>query len=897
MNKCFVIIDGNAIIHRAYHALPPLTAKGTMVNAVYGFTTMLLKTINDLKPDYLAVSFDVAGGTFRHEKYKEYKGTRIKADQELYDQIPLCYQVAEAFDIPIYTKKGYEADDVIATAVAQVKSQKTKVKSVVVSGDMDLLQIVDDNTGVYTLRKGLSDTVLYDAKSVKEKYGFGPEHIVDYKALRGDASDNIPGVPGIGEKTATELIQKFGSVDNIYQEIKKTRKQENTPDIKQSILKKLIAGEESAKMSFELATIHRKVPDLNFKLEDCAVKKFNTEKISELFKKFEFWSLLKRIPGVKPELIKQKGVIRDTGYGIREKIIEINEKNLKNFLKELESAPHFACKEILTGSDILNSELLGLVFVTEENSYHLPVKLPDFKPVLSTVFSKSAVLIGHNLKTLVKIFQSFNLSISNSLFDVMIASYLIDSSSRSHDLKSIALRELGKDLSSSSDQGSLFGANPQTVAEEIRTTLELYEKFIQKLKSTNNLGLFEKIEMALIPVLAEMELNGVAVDNKMLSQLSLDVKKEIEKISKHIYQEAGEEFNISSSVQLRDILFEKLKLPAEGIKKGKTGYSTAEPELDKLSGIHPIIDLVREYRELEKLRNTYIDVLPTLINKNTGRIHTTYNQAVAATGRLSSSDPNLQNIPIRTELGKKIRNTFVSAKNYSLIVADYSQIELRIVASLAKDKKMIEIFEKGEDIHSATAAAIHGVPLDKVTKEMRYAAKEINFGVLYGMGSYGLSWRAKIPQWQAKEFIAKYFEQFSGVKKYLDETLKFAKKEGYVETLFGRRRYIPELKADNFQLRNAGERMAINMPIQGTAADLMKLAMINVHQKLQTYRPTDSQTVKMILQVHDELVLEVEEKIAKEVGNLVKSAMENVTTLNVPIEVHVDIGKRWGELK
>ena len=478
----------------------------------------------------------------------------------------------------------------------------------------------------------------------------------------------------------------------------------------------------------------------------------------------------------------------------------------------------------------------------------------------------------------------------------MIASYLLNSSTRAHDLRSIALRELGKELSAGSDQSSLFGVDAQVVANELQIMLEVYEIYKKKLEDEENRGLFDDIEMALVPVLAEMELNGVAIDEKMLHESSVEVNQEIKTLEKKIWQEAGEEFNVASSVQLRDILFEKMGLPHEGVKKGKTGLSTAASELEKLHGIHPIIEYIEDYRELEKLRNTYIDVLPTLVNKKTGRIHSSFNQTVATTGRLSSSDPNLQNIPIRTKLGRKVREAFIAEPGNVLIVADYSQIELRIVASLAQDNTLIDIFKRGEDVHTATAAVINGVPLDKVTREMRSAAKGVNFGVLYGMGSYGLSSRTGITQWEAKDFIKKYFENFKDVKKYIDGTLAFARKEGYVETLFGRRRYIPELMSGNYQLKSAGERMAINMPVQGTAADLMKMAMIKIRNKIQETR-YKSDEVRMILQVHDELVFEIKKGLEDEVVKIVKYEMEHVAQLRVPIDVHVSVGKRWGEMK
>ena len=565
------------------------------------------------------------------------------------------------------------------------------------------------------------------------------------------------------------------------------------------------------------------------------------------------------------------------------------------------------------GGDALVSDIRGFIFVIPQKTFFLDVasfRASKSDAALLTrlgaeVFARSELhLIGHDIKKLLKVLLTRGIAVKARLFDVMIASYVINSSTRAHDVTSILLREFSSDAADSLDdvsekkksqQTALFGEDPAEAAQEAEMILQVYAKYDKKLEDMDNLGLFEKIEMALIPVLARMELYGVAIDTAMLKQLSSDFDSEVQQLTKAIWKEAGQEFNIASSVQLRDMLFITMGLPTDGIKKGKTGYSTAAPELEKLREASPIIPLIEQYREVTKLQNTYVDVLPQLIDKKTGRIHTSFNQAVTTTGRLSSSDPNLQNIPIRTELGKKIRDAFVAESGNVLIVADYSQIELRIVASLAKDKHLIDIFQKGEDVHKATAAIIHGVPLDKVTKEMRHSAKEINFGVLYGMGAHGLSWRAGIPRWQAQEFIDQYFHQFSGVKAYVNQTLKFAKKEGYVETLFGRRRYIPELASSNFQLRSAGERMAVNMPVQGTAADVIKLAMIALDEEIQ--KKYSNNDVKLILQVHDELVLEVKKGLEHAVSALVKKTMEEVVKLRVPVEVHVSIGKRWGELK
>jgi len=895
--ETYVIIDGHAVIHRAYHALPPMSAKdGSSVNAVYGFALMLLKTIQDLQPTYIAVSFDVSGGTFRDEIYDDYKATREKADDDLYAQIPLVYELVEAFGLPIYTKEGFEADDVIGT-IAEKNKKHDNLTTIIVTGDKDLLQLVDDDvTEVYLLKKGMSNFELYNEDKVMEKFGFGPDRIVDYKALRGDTSDNIPGVKGIGEKTATTLITEIGGIKEIYQEIKKSRNQKIGDVVSASMLKKLVEGEENAEMSFELATIRRDVPGLSFELEKARTETFDRDALVEVFRKFEFYSLLKRIPGEEQEVI-QKTKKQENKKTKSKKVSLVDSEGISNFFKEMKNETKFACKAILSHDDVLTADLLGFVFVSEHMNAFVDFKKiseKEQKQVFEIFQQEETTIVGHDLKQLVKVLlnKSTNKPI-NKLFDIMIASYLLNSSTRAHDVQQIVLRELGEEMTTSDTQGNLFGVDPQVVAEEMSAVFRVATQYEERFQVSER-KVFETIEMPLIPVLADMELAGIAVDVDILSDLSTKAHATIQSLEKKIYTEAGEEFNVSSSVQLRDILFEKLELPTEMIKKGKTGYSTAASELEKLRDYHDIIPLIEEYREVEKLRNTYIDVLPTLLNKKTGRIHTSFNQAVAATGRLSSSDPNLQNIPIRTELGKEVRNAFVAADGYTLVAADYSQIELRIVAHLAKDKTLIDIFKRGEDVHTATAAVIQGVPVADVTKEMRSKAKAVNFGVLYGMGAFGLAARTGITQAEAKQFIETYFERFAGVSTYLEEILKQAKKDGYVETVYGRRRYVPELSSSNYQVRNSGERMAINMPVQGTAADMMKLAMIAVHQEIQKSK---KQEIKMLLQVHDEIVLEVKKGMETEVSQMVEEAMMKVLKLDVPVVVDVHSGKRWGELK
>ena len=893
--KRFIIVDGNAIIHRAYHAIPPLTGKdGMMVNAVYGFASMLLKILSDIKPEFLAVTFDVAGGTFRDAISDTYKATRVKADQELYDQIPLIYEVVRAFNIPIFTKEGFEADDVIGTLVKKtLDEKKLGIETAIVTGDRDLLQLVDEDTFVYLLKKGVTEFDLYDPAKVVEYYGFGPEYVVDYKSLRGDSSDNIPGVKGIGEKGAKELIEKVGGIDELYTKIDTLQ----SFGIKESLIEKLRADEAGARMSKELASIHCDVPDLKFDLESARVREMDREKVLELFQKFSFVSLLRRLPGAAPDEVA--AIVKKAKSKKKMKVVDVNLENFEEFLDEITGVSEFSCKEVVNGKSVMDGELVGFIFCITNKIFLLDLnnlKEKDRGKVFDIFLDEKKLVIGHDLKQLVKAVFKSEREFGAKLFDIMIASYILNSSTRAHDLKSIVLRELGEELPDVPKE-TLFGIDMRALAGDCEYFGDLKEKYLEDLKKEKYTKLFDEMEMGLIPVLAHMEVSGVGVDKKLLAKLSQEVKVAIEKVSKKIWKEAGEEFNIASNNQLRDVLFEKMGLMSDGIKKGKTGYSTASSELEKLRGMSPIIEMIEEFRELSKLQNTYIDTLPELVNVKTGRIHASFNQAVAATGRLSGSDPNMQNIPIRTELGREVRRAFVAEEGNILIAADYSQIELRIAAALSEDKTMMQFFKDGLDIHRATAAAINDVPLDKVTKEMRSAAKTINFGVLYGQGAYGLAAQTGMTQFEAKEFIAKYFEKFDGVKQYMDGILKEARKTGYVETIFGRRRYIPELKSSNFQLRAAGERMAINMPIQGAEADIVKLGMIEVYDRLRECMEWARGEIKIILQVHDEIVVEVREGLEEKVSGIMKESMENVYKLSIPIVVDVSVGKRWGDLK
>ncbi|PIY95898.1 MAG: DNA polymerase I [Candidatus Kerfeldbacteria bacterium CG_4_10_14_0_8_um_filter_42_10] len=909
----FVIIDGNALIHRAFHALPPLTTKdGKLVNAVYGFTTIFLRVLKELKPEYVAVTFDKKAPTFRHEEYKEYKATRIKQPDELYEQIPIIKDLVEAFRVPIFEKDGFEADDLIGTISHQKELQD--LKTIIVTGDLDALQLVDDNTEIYTMKRGIADTIVYDEKAVKEKYdGLGPEQMIDLKALKGDASDNIPGVKGIGEKGAVGLLKTFGTLDKIFQSLNK--KDKLSQKISERNKKLLIEYKKDALLSKRLATIVNDVP-IKFDLEKCQLGDYDRQKVVAILQSLEFKSLLNKLPENSTQgridLFQAPTKDKKNKPGEEQHDYQLidDPNKFSHFIAKLKKESAFAIDTETNSLDPILAELIGISFAWEKGKAFFVVAkegfLKELKPILE---DKKIAKYGHNIKYDLEVLRKKKINLQGITFDTMIASYLLNPGSRQHNLDSVVFSELGHEMipieeligekgkkQISMDQVPIDKVSYYS-CEDADYTNRLVKPLTEQLEAKVNLGLLEKIEVPLIPVLAEMETNGVKIDPEFLNNKSRNFAKEISSIEKKIYQLAGKEFNISSPLQLKEILFEKLKISTDDIKKIKTGFSTAAGELEKMRGKHPIIDLISQYREYTKLKSTYLDALPKLINPRTGRVHTNFNQTIAATGRLSSSDPNLQNIPIRTAVGREIRKAFVAEKGYDLLSIDYSQIELRIVASLANDQKMISIFKAGEDIHKSTAAEINEVSLDKVTKEMRYAAKEVNFGVLYGMGVYGLAWRTQIDRGKAKEFIDKYFSAFKGVKEYVDQTKALAQSMGYVETLFGRRRYLPEINSGVVQIRNAAERMAVNMPIQGTAADLMKLAMISVQKELAQLKGNETGKIaKMILQVHDELVFEVQSDQVKLLARKIKEIMETVYQLKVPIEAEAKAGKNWGEL-
>ncbi|HRY82558.1 MAG TPA: DNA polymerase I [Candidatus Moranbacteria bacterium] len=910
--KKLILIDGNAIIHRSYHALPPLTTKsGELVNAVYGFASTILSVISKFKPDYILATFDLAGPTFRHKEYADYKATRVKVDQELYDQIPRVKELVRAMGIPIYEHAGFEADDVIGTMVKKTENNFGDIENIIVTGDLDTVQLVSPKTKVYTMRRGLTDSVIYDEEKVFERYGLKPDQIIDYKGLRGDPSDNILGVKGIGEKTASELLQKYKTLEGVY---------ENISEIKGTVKEKLERDKMQAIQSKHLATIHQEVP-VELNLEEAKTHEFDREKLVRLFQELNFYSLIKRIPQGDSNIANEHSNDSNKVSGIKDFKYElVNEKNSEEFLKMLGEQKEIAIKLKFIGDRILEKKLIGIAFSWKTGRAGFIAGIRNQELGIRNILENGNIKkIGYDLKSDIEILKQNGINLKGELYDVMLSAYVLNPGAKM-EFSRLVLEQLGEEMAEEKKKGQL-GLQMETEkeisekecrnADYIFKLKEIFSEKISKIseeqKSENNLeNILNKVEIPLVKILAEMEIAGVKLNTLIFEGIAEKINGRVKNLEKNIYELAGEEFNINSPKQLKEILFEKLKISTDNIKKGKTGFSTASSELEKLKGEYKIAEKIEEYREVFKLKTTYLDALPLLVDKNS-RIHTTFNQAVTATGRLSSSDPNLQNIPIRTDLGQLLRVAFEAEEGYKLVSADYSQIDLRAVAHVSGDKKMIELFHAGHDIHTATASEINKVSFSQVTQKMRSSAKALNFGVIYGMSVFGFSASAGISRDDAKKFIDAYFEKFTGVAEYMKSTKEFAKINGYVETEMGRRRYIPEINSPNFMVQNAAERMAINMPIQGMSADIVKLAMIKVHEEFfrsstsfdqndrekLSFQPGD---VKIILQVHDEIILEVKETLAEEVGKKVKEIMEGVYKLKVPLVVDVKIGDNWGEI-
>ncbi len=887
-----MVIDGNSILNRAFYGVRPLSTRdGTPTNAVFGFLNILLKLVDEEKPEGLCVTFDVKAPTFRHLAYEGYKAQRKPMPEDLAAQLPIIREVLDAMNIPRYELSGWEADDLIGT-ISRL-DEEAGWETVVVTGDKDSLQLVDDHVTVklVTTRMGQTATKDMTPDAFREEYGFDPIHIIDLKALMGDSSDNIPGVKGIGEKTAMGLIQLYGSIDHLYDHMPDICQAPNTP-AKPGVIKKLEEGRTDARMSYDLATIHRDAP-IEFKPEDALRRPIKEEELYALCLRLEFSKLIDRLglTGTQGNAEKEIGF---TGT-VSTEIVD-SDQRAAELIERYQSAPWVGVKAAPGFAAV------AVGFWENETAFHTGIFYPDqlnsFNDFLGTLFSARVKKVTHGLKDLMNALLGEGLSTDGFLFDTELAAYLLSPTDGSYELDKLGMAQFHQEYPKAKIYCAPDAFAPLADRTEAETALgahcmligALWEEMEARLKELGLDRVFYEIELPLCPVLAEMERTGVLVDRKALGQFGVMLNECIRADEAAIYQLAGEKFNINSTQQLGHILFDKLGLPP--VKKTKTGYSTNVEVLEELRGQHDIIDLILEYRQYAKLKSTYVDGLTKVIEGD-GRIRTSFQNTVTATGRLSSTEPNLQNIPVRTELGAKLRYMFVAGPGNMLVDADYSQIELRLLAHIAGDETMRQAFLSGEDIHTATAAQVFGVPVEEVTHEMRRRAKAVNFGIVYGISAFSLSEDIHVPVYEAKEYMERYLSTFSGVARYQTQVVERAKADGYVSTLMGRRRWLPELKSSNFNLRSFGERVALNMPIQGTAADVIKLAMIRVWKALKE----EGLKAKLILQVHDELIVECPEEETQRVKELLTREMVGAVSYSVPMKADSAAGKSWGEAK
>ncbi len=875
------LIDGNSYLYRAYYAIRMLSSsKGIPTNAIYGFTNMLLKIIKEKKPERLLISFDSPVPTKRHKIYEEYKAHRPEAPSDLIEQIPYVRKIISAFNIKTFELPGYEADDILGTIAKKAAAKGLDVY--IVTADKDMLQLVDEKIKIYDPMKDK----IFDKNFIIERFGVEPERIPEFMALTGDSVDNIPGIKGIGEKTAKEVLSKFDSIEDLLQ---------NTHRIDKEKLRLLISkNADIVRLSKKLATLDTSVP-IDIDIDDLSLNEPDWEKLLQLFKELEFVSLIKLIPTVAKSEINCEVIHSLERFG-----------DLYSSIKD-----EVAINVEIEGTGPVTGQIIGMAFCKDKKMSHylsvcnfrsdLPLDVDKrlFLEKISDFFKDREITkIGHNLKDIVTILKRNRIEFQGPCLDIMIASYLINPNKNNHNLADIALEYLSYRKKTRTEflgnRTSFLDVPMQETAlyvcEGAALIFELKEILFDRLKEEKLDTLYENIEMPLIYVLSDMELKGVKIDSEKIYEISKEMEREIEGIKKRIYFLAGEEFNINSPKQLRKILFENLKLQPG--KKKKTGFSTEMSVLEELAQVHELPREILNYRTLSKMKTTYIDVLPALINPETGRVHTSFNQTMTATGRLSSSDPNLQNIPVKGEWGRRIRETFVAEEGSLLLSADYSQIELRILAHLSNDEGLIEAFRENIDVHSRTASEIFNVDIDKVTPEMRRVAKTVNFSVIYGVSPFGLSETLNISKDEAKNYIDLYFERHLGVKKYIEEIILQVRERGYVTTLLGRKRPLPEINSKNSNIRQQAERIAINSPIQGTAADIIKIAMINIWRRLKAEGLKSS----MVLQVHDELLFEVPTVEVDVLSEIVKNEMERAVILSVPLVVSVKYGRNWAEV-
>jgi len=848
----FVIIDSNALIHRSYHALPDLSTRdGTPVNAVYGYVSVLLNVLRTINPDYIGAAFDLEGPTFRDEMYEEYKAQRERGDQALYDQIPLTKQVLESFGIPILTAEGYEADDVIGTVTSRLNEEHPDLEVLVVTGDMDTMQLVGERTKIFSLRKGVKDTVIYDVQGVRDKYDLEPNQIADFKGLKGDPSDNIPGVSGVGDKTATQLLKAFEHIENLYETLEGSESYEELSNADQAVVsaklyKKLRSQEEQARFSKELATINCEVP-LDLALEEYHVHNFDRETIANTFRKFEFESLISRL---------------DEALGAQATPEEESKppEPLEDLPYDTKLSPENEC--------VLYQAEDTLVAVSDTGE---ATRISDVHTLYQIAADERITKIGHDLKPLLKGFWDQGIDTHGEWFDLRIAAYVLNAGEREYPLSELI------SVYESAHEGVMW-----------RDMFALAHKLREEVRDKELETVLSEIELPLMHVLAHMEQRGIYINQETLYDLQTEVSHRLEALTDEIYTLAEQEFNIDSPQQLSRVLFEDLGLPKKGLKKTSSGFvSTSASTLEKLSKDYEIVTKILEYRELAKLYGTYILPLVDYADENSV-IHTSFLQTVTATGRLSSANPNLQNIPHYSETGQKIRQAFQPRNGYVFAALDYSQFELRLAAHLSGDEQMVDIFRSGTDFHAATAARMYGVAEEKVTKEMRTNAKTINFGILYGMGPQALSGNLNVSRKEAEEYLASYRETFSTLITYLDSLKEKARKQGYAETEYGRVRDLSGYNEKNPRQQAAMERVAVNMPIQGLQADIIKLAMIRIDEQFAA-----DENVHMLLQVHDELVFEIAEEEVQGYIEPLRDLMSSVYKASVPLPVEADVAYHW----
>lgn len=885
MKKRLLIIDGSSLFFRAFYALPLLkTKKGLYTNAIYGFVMMLENAIEKIDPSNVVVCFDMKGKTFRNDIYGDYKGTRQKTPSELEQQFPLVRDILKMMNIKVLESPVYEADDIAGTL--SKKASEEGYETYLLTGDKDYYQLVDENTKVLLTRKGIKEMDVISVESIKEDFGITPEQFIDLKGLMGDNSDNIPGVPGVGEKTGLKLIHQFETMENLY---------EHVDEVSGKKLKeKLNDNKAQAFMSKKLGTIVRNVP-IDEEIEDFKKQEYDFENLSNMYREFEFNSLLDRLPS---EYHKEEIAMSSEENFVWDDL-EIDE-----IIKNIKSKKSFSFKIITDGKIYENVEPLYLVLKAKDENPNF-IKLNNSEDLLKfrEIFEAEEIeILGHSLKEDLITLLHLGIDFKNIAHDSIIAEYLLNSTQSDYDINNLTNAYFSRGYK---DEEELLGKGKKKKGfkdlseEELKTYFAFYLNAIYKLREVqiNKIieqemtELYYEVELPLVEVLSSMELIGINTKESVLDEIGLSLNDKIKDLEEKIYAESGEEFNINSPKKLGEILFEKMGFPV--IKKTKTGYSTAADVLEKLKGHGEIVDYVLEYRKLTKLKSTYVDGLKELINKDTGRIHSHFNQTVTSTGRISSTEPNLQNIPIRTEEGRLIRKSLLASEDHLLVDADYSQIELRVLANLSKDKNMIDAFLDDDDIHARTASEVFKVPLDEVTPLLRSQAKAVNFGIVYGISDYGLSQNLNIPRKEAGTYIDNYLEHYSGIKDYMDEEIKKGKEIGYVKTILNRRRYIPELNAKNFNIRSFGERVALNTPIQGSAADIIKIAMVKVYKSLKE----NNLKSKLILQIHDELIVDADKNEVKEVEKLMKDLMENAVKMDIPLKIDMQVGSSLYETK